>query len=252
MLRSISFRGGVTLAALLAIAGCSGSNNSPTAPTTVAAVPTVRSLSLSKTSVELLIGNVETITATATYTDGSVSTASPTYTSSNTSIATVDSDGTVRAVAGGVTTVAATFSGATANLSVRSIPNFEGRWSGQYRFTSCTAPPRWGALYCSQLVGPLYSIVLNLTATGSRVVGSFQLGNAIGSVNGSVADDGTLRLNSTYAALVGNLTYSFEFQNWQTRTTGNSMTGGWATLGRLSGESETAFFEAEMVTVTRQ
>ena len=251
MLRSISFRGGVTLAALLAAVGCSGSNNSPTAPT-VAAVPTVRSLSLSKTSVELPIGNVEKITATATYTDGSVSTASPTYTSSNTSIATVDSDGNVRAVAGGVTTIAAAFSGATANLSVRSIPNFEGRWSGQYRFTSCSAPPRWGALYCSQLVGPMYSIVLNLTATGSRVVGSFQLGNAIGSVNGSVADDGTLRLNSTYAALVGNLTYSFEFQNWQTQTTGNSMTGGWATLGRLSGESETASFEAEMVTVSRQ
>jgi len=250
MFRSISLRGCVIVAALLAIAGCSGTNNSPTAPT--AAIPTVRSLSLSKTSVELIIGNVETITATATYTDGSVRTASPTYTSANTSIATVDSDGNVRAVASGVTTIAATFSGATANLPVRSIPNFEGRWSGQYRFTSCSAPARWGASYCSGLIGPLYPIVLNLATAGSRVVGSFQLGSFTGTVDGTVADDGTLRLNGTYAVINGSLTYSFELQNWQTQTTGNSMTGRWATLGRLTGESQTAFFESEMMTVSRQ
>ena len=81
MRRSIFFGGGVTIVALLAIAGCSGSNSSPTAPTSV--VATVRSLSLSKTSVELIVGNVETINATATYSDGSVRIASPTYTSSN-------------------------------------------------------------------------------------------------------------------------------------------------------------------------
>jgi hypothetical protein len=200
----------------------------------------------------LIVGNVETITATATYSDGSVKTASPTYTSSDTNIATVDLNGTVRAVAGGITTIAATVSGATANLPVRSIPNFEGRWSGQYRFTSCAAPPRWGASYCSDLVGALYPIDLNLVTSGSRVVGSFQFGGVKGTVDGSVSDDGTLRLNGAYGAIVGNLTYSFELQHWQTQTTGNSMTGSWATLGRLSGESQTAFFESEMVTVSRQ
>jgi len=251
MLRSISFRGCVTIAALLAIVGCSRSSSSPTAPTTVAA-PTIRSLNLSKTSVELTVGNSETITATATYSDGSVRTASPTYTSSNTSIATVDVSGSVRAVANGVTTIAATFSGATATLSVRSIPDLAGRWSGQCRFMSCTAPARWGTSYCTGLVGPLYPIVLNLATTGSRVVGAIQLGSFTGTVDGSVSDDGTLRLNGTYAAVVGNLTYSFELQNWQTQASGNARTGRWATLGRLTGESQTAFSESEMITVSRQ
>jgi hypothetical protein len=249
MLRLISFRGCVTIGALLGIVGCSGSNSSPTAPT---ATPTIRSLNLSKASVELLVGNSERITATATYSDGSVTAASPTYTSSNTSIATVDGDGNVRAVAAGVATISATFSGATTNLSVRSIPDFAGRWSGQYRFTSCAAPPRWGESYCDGVIGPSYPIVLNLVTTGSRVVGSFQLGNVTGTADGVVAEDGTLRLNGTFAVLAANVTYSFELQNWQSQMTGNSMTGRWASLGRISGESQTAFFECEMITVSRQ
>lgn len=251
MRRSIFFGGGVTIVALLAIVGCSSSNSSPTAPTSVANA-SVRSLSLSKTSVELIVGNVETIRATATYSDGSVRIASPTYTSSNTSIATVDSDGNVRAVASGSTTIAATLSGATANLPVRSVPDFAGQWSGTYRFTSCAAPARWGASYCNGLVGPPYPIVLNLAATGSRVIGSIQLGLVTGTVDGSVSDDGTLRLNGTYTALVQNVIHSFELQNWQTQTTGNSMTGRWATSGLIAGDSQTAFFETEMISVSRQ
>jgi len=245
-----------TFVSFIFVIGCGGGSSSnggsPTAPTsTTPPAPTVRTLALSKSSLELLIGGFEAVSATATYSDGSVRAASPTYSSANSGIATVDTGGNIRAVGAGVTSITATFSGATATIAVRGIPDFSGRFSGQYRFTSCSAPARWGVSYCTGLVGPLFPIVLSLSSSGAKVIGSIQFGSFTGTVDGSVADDGTLRLNGSYATFVGNLNYSFDLQNWQTRLSGNSMTGRWATLGHLSGESQTAFLEYEMVTVSR-
>ena len=92
-----------------------------TAICTISVVVPVNSISLNKTNLELDKGNSETLIPTfnpSDATDKSVS-----WKSSNTSVATVDSNGTVTAVAGGTAVVTATASGKTASCNVAvSVP----------------------------------------------------------------------------------------------------------------------------------
>lgn len=173
--------------------------------------------------------------------------------STNTSVASVDQNGVVRGVAAGVVTVTASISGVSATLSARSIPNYAGRWSGQYRFISCSAPPRWGQSYCAGLVGTLFNIELNLGQTTADVTGSIRMGSFVGSVNGPIAEDGTLSLRGRYTASApSGLVYIFDIRTWQTRSAnGSTMPGRWDSVGSLSGETQTGFEEYEMISVTK-
>lgn len=233
---------------------CGGGNGNPTAPSaSTPAAPTVRSLSLSNSSLALVAGNSATVSATAIYSDGSSRLVTPTWSSSNSSIASVDQSGVVRGIGAGVVTITAAFSGASATLSARSIPNYSGRWSGQYRFVSCSAPPRWGSSYCSGLIGTLFNMELNLGQTSSELTGSIRMGSFVGNVTGSIAEDGTISLRGRYTATANTgLVYIFDIRSWQTRSTnGTSMTGRWDSIGSLSGETQTGFEEYEMISVVR-
>ena len=234
---------------------CGGGTSSPVAPTTtaVAPAPTLRTINLNPGSLEIVVGNSATVSATGTFTDGSTRTVFPTWTSSARSFVDIDPSGVLRALAGGSATITATASGVSASMTVRAIPNYAGRWFGQYRFISCAAPPRWGNSYCAGTLGTLYNIELNLGMTGSQVTGSIRLGTYIGSVNGSIGADGSLSLRGRYSATTpSGLVYSEEIRTWQTRTgNGTTMTGRWDTTGLLSGESQTGYNEYEMVSVNK-
>jgi hypothetical protein len=254
---SAPYRCFLALLALTVSASCGGGKTStPTSPSQSTISRTVARLSLSSSVVELLVGNSQAISATAFYSDGTSAPITPTWSSSNTGVASVDSSGIVRALSGGSATVTASFSGQSASASVRSIPNYSGRWYGGYKIVSCSAPARWGQSYCNIIAGPtgsIYNIELNLGMSGSTVTGSWRRGQLQGSVSGSVGSDGSLSLQGTESAYTsaGQL-YSFSIRSWRTTINGAYMIGQWDSWGYLQGESEAATQAYEMVSVSRQ
>ena len=89
-----------------------------TAPTPVAAAPEIRSLTLSRSTLEIVVGRSETITVTGSFSDGTSRTVHASWTSSNASIASPDEFGVVRAVSSGVATVTASVGSAVATATV--------------------------------------------------------------------------------------------------------------------------------------
>ena len=89
-----------------------------TAPTPVAAAPEIRSLTLSRLALEIVVGRSETITVTGNFSDGTSRTVHASWTSSNASIASPDEFGVVRAVSSGVATVTASVGSAVATATV--------------------------------------------------------------------------------------------------------------------------------------
>ena len=99
-----------------------GENSSPTAPTTTTpSTQTVTSLSVSASAITLSVGGTATVTATATYSDGTSGTVDPNrvdWLSSEESVATVNDDGTVTAVAAGTATITGTHEGQSDSVEV--------------------------------------------------------------------------------------------------------------------------------------
>jgi Bacterial Ig-like domain (group 2) len=90
--------------AMLTVSSCGNSSNKTGTPTAA-----VKSLSVSPGSATILMGKQQQFSATATYSDGSTTSAPVgiTWTSSNTAVATVDSSGLVKGVAPGNVTISA-------------------------------------------------------------------------------------------------------------------------------------------------
>ncbi len=106
------------LAVLLAPAfsGCGSANSGSVTGTQ----KTIRTIALSPTSANLVVGATQQFTATATYSDASTAdvTSTATWVSANTGFATVNSSGMATALAAGSTTVTASVSGFSGTASV--------------------------------------------------------------------------------------------------------------------------------------
>ena len=92
-----------------------------TAPTAVAPAPTLASLTLSRTALEIGVGTSETITVTGHYTDGTSRRVEASWTSSSTAIAAPDEFGVIRAISRGVATVTASVGNVSASATVTVI-----------------------------------------------------------------------------------------------------------------------------------
>jgi hypothetical protein len=90
--------------AMVAVSSCGNNSNKTGTPTAA-----VKSLSVSPGSATILMGKQQQFSATATYSDGSTTSAPAgiTWTSSNTAVATVDAGGLVKGVAPGNVTISA-------------------------------------------------------------------------------------------------------------------------------------------------
>ena len=88
------------------------------APTPVAAAPEIRSLTLSRSTLEIVVGRSETITVTGNYADGTSRRVNASWTSSNATIASPDEFGVIQAVSRGVATLTASVGSAVATATV--------------------------------------------------------------------------------------------------------------------------------------
>lgn len=215
----------------LGAAGCG--DDSTSSPS-----PTVSGLALSPTTDYLLLKATEKFSATATLSTGVTQAVTPTWASDNQSVATVDSSGTVTAVAAGQATITAAYQGQTATRLLRVIPNYAGAWAGTWTVTKCTVSGSFSSSWCSGVQGS-FPATLTLLQAKDVMSGTWKLQEANGNVEGSVAADGTLSL--TGSSLQSGVT--IKISSWQTRTTDNTtMTGTfvltWTVTG-LSGQGQT-------------
>ena len=105
---------------VLVLASCGGSD-SPTSPTS-SSTSTITAITVSLSQDTLRVGGTATLTATASYSNGTSATISPEWTSSNTAVASVGKPNTVTAHEVGTTTITGSFlnhSGST-TLEVRA------------------------------------------------------------------------------------------------------------------------------------
>ena len=73
---------------------------------------------MSASATTLVVGTTATVTATATYSDGTSPVVTPTWSSSNTAVATVSTSGTVTGVAVGTATITGTFEEQSGSVSI--------------------------------------------------------------------------------------------------------------------------------------
>ena len=119
----------------LFIASCGANADVPSAPSAPAdaapiAVVEISELRVTAEATDVVVGATTTVTATATYSDGTTATVTPSWSSSNTEVATVSSSGTVTAVAAGTTMVTGTFEGTSGSVTVTVTAPASTTWRG--------------------------------------------------------------------------------------------------------------------------
>jgi hypothetical protein len=209
----------VLLAAVPLFAAACG-KSSPAEPS-----KTVSALSMSPGTDWLKISGTEKFTVTAQYSTGVLETVTPAWTSDATSVATVDASGTATGVAPGQATITATYQGKSVTRGIRVIPDYGGRWAGNWTVTSCTVqgiPPSW----CDPIQRSSFPATLDIAQSKDVVSGTWTFQEATGTHPGTIAMDGTLTL--TGSTLQNGV--SIEIASWQTKTTDNRTMAGTFTL----------------------
>jgi hypothetical protein len=132
-----------TIGFLLAagIAGCSGSGPTepPPPPPLVAVTVSLRNV--------VLVATSAVASGTAVNSNGQSQAVTTGWRSDTPAVASVTDTGTVTGVANGQATIFVVFQGVQGSHVVRVAPNYDGRWSGMQRITSCTATGAFAG-YC--------------------------------------------------------------------------------------------------------
>jgi len=105
--------------AILCLASaCGGTDSVPTAPTFTSRTASISALTVSPAAVTLPVGKTVTLTASATYADGTTGTPSATWGTSDATVATVNSSGTVTGLSRGATRITASAGGYSASTNI--------------------------------------------------------------------------------------------------------------------------------------
>jgi hypothetical protein len=182
--------------------------------------------------------------------DGSVVAVSQ-WSSDNTPVATVDAaSGMVVGVANGTVNVIAEHDGVRQPAPLlRVVPDYQGRWAGDYAVTACRESGEFGGFCQDFPVGSVLSIGLQLTQPAATADGALILGELPFTVSGAIDSSGglslgdatiteegvTLRLTGTALSL----------------TPGGDLQGAFRTVWTASGHTGDAAFDARLRTVSR-
>lgn len=218
---------------LTGLAACGGGGGgSPTNPTPVTPTtptPTTASVAIAAGTDMIVIQGTAALTASATMSDGSSKPGvSAAWTSDATSVATVDSSGKVTGIGSGQATITATYDNLKATRTIRVVPDYQGRWTGEYRVLTCedSGDFRDDEWCKGSLAKGTIRVSMTLTQSRDTVTGSWTHDIMSGTTQGSIETAGTLVMN-------GNGMYDkvpMTIAGWRSLSTDNRTQNGKFTL----------------------
>jgi hypothetical protein len=223
---------------ILGLAGCGGNSPNgpsptpgpgPDAPTSVAIAAGVDLMKLKATG---------TFGLTANYSNGSAGSVQGTWRSDNPSVATVDNTGRVTATGAGETNIVGEFQGLRATQPLRVVPDYQGRWNGDYTVTRCTADGDFQrGNFCAEFpTANLFALTMGLTQNRDAVNGPSDFGDLPGPVQGLIRTSGHLMLSANFTVPEDDVVIDVTLTDWEALTTDNErMTGRFAMVIRASG-----------------
>jgi len=240
-----------SLPLLLVLAACgSDGGGGGTSPS-----KTLRSVSLSA-GTTVKVGQSETFTATATYSDNSTTTVSPAWSSDNVSVLTVDVTGKAKGLSSGLATIIATFEGRTATRLLHVVPDYQGTWEGDYTVNRCDVSGDFkGVGLCDGSdpirVGDLLPVQISMAQSGTQLSGTFAVGSFTGPLTGSIDDGGTFNGTASLTFTAEGLTFTTAVSPLTLRAEGERMTGNFRAESTVPGVSGTWVLGGDLKSVPR-
>ncbi len=216
----------VVMAVLVGLTACGKKDGTPTGPS--APVVTSTGVSLSSAKDLILIGELQQLTATATFSDGTSRVVTGAWTSDATGVATVSPAGEIRGASAGEATVTVDFEGRRASHRLRVVPDFSGRWEGAYREVACEATIDWRGVCDDPDTNTRWFMAIDFSQDRAQVSGAVQpYSDATIPTTGQVALSGTLSQAGTLPVTDGIGVLDLDIIDWSTVSTDNrNMTGG--------------------------
>jgi len=162
----------------------------PTAPS-----PSLDSLSIFVEDQFMFVGASQTLMARAFFSDGSLATVTGgTWSSDTPSVATVGPTGLVQALAPGRVTFFLDYRGMQARTSLWVTPDYRGTWVGTYVVQTCAGSGSVHDIACGTLfpMGVAQPISLTVVQENTQVSGTIALGDAAGTFEGYVPQNGRM------------------------------------------------------------
>jgi hypothetical protein len=170
-------------------------------------------------------------------------------------VATVDSNGRVTGAGSGETAISAEANGLrAAPRTIRVLPDYQGRWSGDWRLAGCTADGDWSRSdICREVpVGTLLPFGLALTQDRDTASGTATLDDVVGPVQGSIRLAGQLGVGGTFTFTDEGVTIDVTVAEWETTTTDNQrMTGRFVLVFRAARLQGSVRFTGELRIVAK-
>ena len=171
--------------------------------------------------------------------NGSTATVTATWRSENAAVATVDANGRVTGIGSGETAISAESNGVRATpRTIRVLPDYHGRWTGDWRIAGCTADGDWGRTdICREVpVGSLLPFALALTQDRDNASGNVTLDDVAGPVQGPIRPGGQLSLAGAFTSTDQGIVLDATIADWETTTTDNQrLTGRFVLVFRAAG-----------------
>jgi hypothetical protein len=170
-------------------------------------------------------------------------------------VATVDSNGRVTGIGSGETAISAESNGLrAAPRTLRVLPDYQGRWNGDWRLAGCTADGDWALSdICRDFaVGTILPFGLAVTQDRDSVAGTATLDDLAGPVQGSIRLAGQLGVGGTFTLTDDGITIEVIVTDWETVTTDNErMTGRFALVFRAAELQGSIRFAGELRIVSK-
>jgi hypothetical protein len=215
--------------------------------------PILASVSITPGTDLIKIKGAETFSLTGTYSDGSTRPVQATWGTDNAGIATMDASGRASGVASGQASIFAEAQGQRATRPLRVVPDYQGRWVGDWTAVGCTDDGDWRGA-CSEFPsGSLWALWLDFTQTRDTISGRTDFGDGLAvAVAGTIMMSGPIVLNGTSGIVIEGVPLEATVSDWETLTTDNErMTGRFRFILRAAGVQGSLGLQGEARIVTK-